>query len=92
MSDFKAPESPQKVRTSKIRFFDGISRDTDEVIRRFNDRGWDISNTIANLLQDFDINEYGSIKIRSGSRKIFNTGQSADIDGLLFFSLNGGGR
>jgi len=88
MGDFKPPELPQKVSHSKVRQFDGISAGVDQVIRRTNERGWDISNSVANEVWDFRLGELGTMRLRPGSRKVNDTGRSASIDGIFFITMN----
>jgi len=85
----KPPLNPNKARVSKIRTFDGIGGAVTQVLKRTNERGNDISNSIANEVQDFDLGEKGSLILRDGKRKIDETGKDYDITSI--FDLNIGG-
>lgn len=83
------PGNINKRRPSKVQFFDGMWGDRNEVLFRSNARGWDISNTVANEVYDFDLSKSGVAALREGKRKIVNTGKSGSIDGLFFVNIAG---
>jgi len=86
---FQSPTNPNKARVSRVRIFDGIGGPEVQVLKRTNERGNDISSTIANEVQDFDLGEKGSLILRPGMRKIDETGKAYDITSI--FELNIGG-
>lgn len=86
---FRSPGNPNKHRQSKVRVFEGIGGMLLRVLKRFNARGWDISNTVSNEIIDFDLGEQGSMDVRNGARKINDTGRTASIDTLFMMNLGG---
>jgi hypothetical protein len=66
-----------------MRVFDGVAGPDDKVLRRTNDKGWDLSNTIANQVEDFMLGRKGVMRRRIGSRKILDTGRTNTITAIL---------
>ena len=85
----KPPLNPNKGRVSRVRSFDGIGGAVTKVLKRTNARGNDISNTIANEVQDFDLGERGSLRLRNGKRKIDETGVAYDINSIIDLNIGG---
>jgi len=67
---FKRSANPQTVPNAKVRQFDGIGGPQTQVLRRSNDKGWDISNTVANDVKDLHLSERGSAFLRPGMRRL----------------------
>lgn len=85
---FKPPVSSNKVKRSKFRAFDGIGGPLTQVLKRFDPRrGYDISNTVFNNLEDFNLGKYGEMSLRNGKRKISDTGESAGVDSIIMVNL-----
>jgi hypothetical protein len=59
--------------------FDGIGGPKLQVLYRTNERGWDISNSFANEVMDFDGGQVGTLMRRPGSRKIATSGKTASV-------------
>lgn len=66
MSDYKSPVNPTLVKHAKVRWFDGIGGPSDQVLSRRNEKGWDISDTICNDVQDLNLSEKGTMILRAG--------------------------
>ena len=66
----KGSMNPQKVPNAKVRQFDGIGGPRTQVLRRFNQQGWDISNTVCNDIADLHLGERGSALLRPGQRRL----------------------
>jgi len=84
----RPPIKPAKSKRTKVMQFDGIGGPRNQVLRRFNDRGWDISSTIANDVFDLDMVEIGSMLRRPGMRRLNQ--YNADVD--FIFQIGIGGR
>jgi len=84
---FKPPEGPQKVSVAKIRLFDGVWEQDEKVLRRTNYKGWDVSNTIANEVEDVTCGERGSLILRPGMRKIDDTGKTETIEAIFYAGM-----
>ena len=82
----RAPSNPNKITPSRVRVCDGIGGPRRRVLKRVDDRGRDISNTVVNELYDLNLTERGSMLLRNGCRKIKDTGEASDIDAI--FSVN----
>ena len=82
-----APSNPNKITPSKVRVCDGIGGPLVRVLKRVDNRGRDVSNTVVNDLQDFDLTVPGSLLARSGCRKMNNTGESATIESIFPINL-----
>lgn len=87
MGEFRAPGNPVKKSISKVHFFEGIGGPEGDVLRRTNSRGWDISNTVANIVQDLNLVQQGAMRLRDGTRKIDSTGLTAHVTALFPFRL-----
>lgn len=85
----KPPLNPNKGRVDRIRSFDGIGGPEKQVLKRTNARGNDISNTIANVVQDMELGERGSMWLRAGMRKIDETGKNYDISSIFDLHIGG---
>lgn len=70
----KGPGNSQVLTPAKFRRFDGIGGPQTQLLKRVNERGNDISNTLANDIQDFELTERGTLRIRAGSRKVLTSG------------------
>jgi len=90
MGNFRRPGQPIKLRPSKINDFKGIGGASDTVLKRTNERGWDVSNLFFNDIRDFDLPVAGTADVRWGNRKIDNTGKGATITAI--FPVNLGGK
>lgn len=77
------------VKSSPVRVFDGIGGDRVEVLRRANNQGYDISYTVSNEMEDFDLTRRGVARLRDGSRKINSDGESTPIDAISFLRIGG---
>ena len=62
--------NPQRLPTTKVRMFDGIGGPRTQILKRFNGKGWDISNTVCNDIQDLHLAERGSAFLRPGMRRL----------------------
>jgi len=82
----KAPSNPNKITPSKLRVSEGIGGPLLRVLKRTDDRGRDISNTVVNDLVDFNLHEVGSLIVRNGARKMKDTGETSSIETM--FQLN----
>ena len=79
----RRPGNAQVLKRSKFRRFDGIGGPETQMLKRRNERGNDISNTLANNIQDFELTERGSMRLRAGCRKITTSGYSDSIHKLI---------
>lgn len=86
---FKGPYNINVLKRYPVRMFDGIGGDSIEVLRRFTGQGYDISYTVSNEMQDFDLSKNGVAQMRDGCRKISHTGKAQAIDGLNFVKIGG---
>lgn len=86
---FKGPYNINVVGRYPVRTFDGISGGETEVLRRFTSQGYDVSYTISNVMQDFDLSKNGTIRLRDGCRKTSNEGQAYAIDGISHVRVGG---
>lgn len=87
---FRKPKNSAKVTPKKIRVFDGIGGPKTQILERVNNRSQDISDTIANEIFDLELTQRGSMRLRYGSRKTVDAGNSDDVVSL--FSADLGGR
>ena len=79
----RPPGNAQVLSRSKFRRFDGIGGPVTQILKRTNERGNDISNTLSNNIEDMQLTERGSMKLRPGYRKITTTGYTDSIHTLL---------
>lgn len=86
---FRPPGNPVKRQPARIRIFDGVSGPEDKVLRRTNDKGWELSATVANVVEDFHLGRKGTMRLRSGCRKINDTGKSTSIEAIFGISIVG---
>ncbi|TRZ53421.1 MAG: hypothetical protein D4S01_01430, partial [Dehalococcoidia bacterium] len=70
MGEYARPRNPQTVPSTKIRVFDGIGGPPTQILKRFNFKGWDLSNTVANDVRDLHLSEKGSALLRPGERRL----------------------
>lgn len=90
---YRRPHNPQVVSNSKIRSFDGIGGPRTQTLKRFNAKGWDISNGVANDVSDLHLAEIGSILLRPGMRRLGSEDYSINwigqmnIGGLLRYGI-----
>lgn len=70
MGEYARPRNPQTVPSTKIRVFDGIGGPPTQILKRFNFKGWDLSNTVANDVTDLHLSEKGSALLRPGMRRL----------------------
>jgi len=84
---YRRPQNPVRVRPSKFRDFDGIAGPEYQVLKRFNERGWDISNTVSNGVTDLNLNQIGSMFKRDGCRKLDASGMSATVTNIFPMSI-----
>jgi len=84
---FRRPSNPALMSIAKFRYFDGIGGPLKQLLRRFNERGQDISNSIANEVTDFDLLQVGSMIKRNGSRKTNTTGEAATVTNVIPVSV-----
>lgn len=89
MTDFRPPGNPVKLRSSKVSDFAGIGGRRRVVIKKTNERGWDISNVFCNESWDLNLSTAGLARLRDGKRKIDNTGEAATIDALFLINVGG---
>ena len=75
------------MKQAKFREFDGIGGPQRQLLRRFNDRGWDISNSVANETVDLSLFQHGSMILRNGMRKISTSGESSTISEIFPVSV-----
>ena len=75
----KPPRNPAKMRISKVRSFDGIGGPKLQVLYRTNERGHNISNSIANEVYDLNGGQVGTLMCRPGARKISTSGKTASV-------------
>lgn len=80
---YRKPLNPAKMSQSKFRQFDGIGGPEKQLLKRFNQSGHNISNTVANDTSDLNLLENGSMILRDGSRKINGTGESDTVTNLM---------
>lgn len=86
---YSPPGNPVKQRASRVRNFDGVNGPEYKVLRRTNERGWDLSNHVANICEDFNLGRKGTMLSREGTRKVNDTGKSTTIEGILSMALVG---
>lgn len=86
---FSPPGNPVKRQPARIRQFDGVSGPDDKVLRRKNEKGWDLSGNVANEVYDFSLGRRGVMRLRLGSRKINDTGKNKTIEGILPIRIAG---
>lgn len=86
---FRPPGNVNKRSVSKIRSFDGIGGPQFQILKRTNERGGDISNSVANEVWDLSCGEFGTLRNREGCRKIDDTGKTASLTSIFFFNLGG---
>ena len=84
---FRRPSNPAVMTVDKFRVFDGIGGPVRQVLIRLDDKGGDISNSVANQVVDLSLLQAGSMIKRSGYRKIEDTGESATITNLMAISV-----
>ena len=93
MANFKRTQNPYAIPRSSVRQFEGIGGPQTQVLRRKNDRGWDISNTVANDVRDVHLGERGSMLLRAGMRRLDSANYSIGwlgqirIGGLLRYGM-----
>lgn len=63
------PHNPWSVPSTKVRQFDGIGGPAVQVLKRYDDRGGDISSSISNAVEDVSLGEKGSMMLRPGMRR-----------------------
>jgi len=80
---YRRPQNPVRIRPDKFRSFDGVGGPAIQVLQRFNERGWDISNTVCNEAADLNLHQSGSMILRDGSRKITSSGLGATVTNLF---------
>lgn len=84
------PKSRARVASSKIRIFDGVGGPENQVLRRWNEKGWDISNTIANVAEDVDLTEGGTLRQRPGRGRALSGSVSEDsIESIFGINFTG---
>lgn len=86
---YRRPQNPAVISNAKFRQFEGIGGPKIQILQRFNERGWDISNNMANEVVDLDLLESGSMYLRNGSRKINYTGETGTITNLFYITVGG---
>jgi len=89
MSDFKRPGSPVKRSPYRLRNFDGIGGPRVQILKRTNQRGWDISASFCNDVEDFNITERGTLRIHDGMTKISTTGFNSSVTGIFQITIGG---
>ena len=67
---YARPKNPQSIPSTKIRMFDGIGGPRTQILKKFNYKGWDLSNTVANEIYDLHPAEKGSMLLRPGERRL----------------------
>ena len=83
---------PVKTNTepAKVRWFDGIYGPKTQVFKRYNNLGWDISNSVANDVVDCDLNvEAGSARLRPGMTKLDYNGSTTGFNSIFQCTLGG---
>ena len=70
MGSYARPKNPQTVPNTKIRDFEGIGGPRTQILKRYNYKGWDLSNTVSNDVTDLHLSEKGSALLRPGMRRL----------------------
>lgn len=83
----KPPGNAQVLTPSKFRRFDGIGGPLAQLLERTDDRGRSISNSLANNIEDFDLTERGTLRLRAGFRKITETGFTDSIHAMFAIQI-----
>ena len=84
---FKPPGNTVRLRVARFREFGGIGGPALQILQRRNDRGWDISNSVANEVYDLILSQPGTMQLREGCRKITNVGTAEDMNSLFFINI-----
>ncbi|MHC4616253.1 MAG: hypothetical protein ACYTEQ_00730, partial [Planctomycetota bacterium] len=83
------PKNPNQTRNTKARIFDGVGGPLTQILKRTDDRGRDISITIANEVFDLNLGEQGSMILRPGMTKKSTTGETETINGIFQYTIGG---
>lgn len=59
------------------------------MLRKTNDRGWDLSSFLFNEIYDLDLGVAGVAQLRPGKRKIDDAGKTATIAAVILVNLGG---
>jgi len=89
MSNYRPPGNPVKLRPRKTSDFLGIGGERGRVLRKTNDRGWDLSSFLFNEIYDLDLGVAGVAQLRPGKRKIDDAGKTATIAAVILVNLGG---
>jgi len=85
---FARPSSSAKITPTKVRRFSGVSYKSATVLRKSDERGYDVSDSFANDMADLDCYQKGCMTVRDGKRKHMGPfGET--IDGLFSFRMSG---
>jgi hypothetical protein len=80
-----SPNNPAKISPSKVRWFDGLFGPPDKVLRRWDERrGYDISNSVSNEMEDFDLTEAGTMKLKPGRTQAISGDEFEDSIDTVF--------
>lgn len=75
---------------AKVRWFDGLYGPKTQVFKRYNNLGWDVSNTVANDVVDLDLNEErGTAILRPGCTKLDYNGSTSSVNSIFQCTLGG---
>lgn len=85
------PKNPARISPSKVRWFDGLFGPADKVLRRWDEqRGYDISNSVANELADLDLTEAGTMRNKPGRAQAISGQQYSDsVEGIFAMNFSG---
>lgn len=83
--------NPARVRPRKVRWFDGLFGATRQVLRRWDpNRGYDISSSVANEVDDVDLSIAGTLTQKPGrAQAAAGEAFSSDIDSIFAMNFTG---
>ena len=85
---FTPSGNPVVRRPARLRTFEGVNGPEDKVLRKTNEKGWDLSLNVANILEDFNLGRRGVMRLRHGCRKIDDTGKTSTISGVVSVAVS----